>query len=120
MLDAQLLELGDALRREGVAIGTSELLDAFSALDEVPWTEPEDFREALAATLAKSPDDRRLFELVFDRFFFRATEAAAVRAEIREGGAGGTDGFGEGDQEINLDTVAERAGVKLGGVLSAG
>ena len=53
---------------------------------EVPWTEPDDFREALAATLAKSPDDRRVFELVFDRFFFRAAELAAVREGVREDG----------------------------------
>jgi uncharacterized protein with von Willebrand factor type A (vWA) domain len=112
-LSARLLELGDELRREGVAIGTSELLDAFAALEEVPWTVPEDFREALAATLAKSPDDRRVFELVFERFFFRATEAAAVRAEIREGAAGGSDGFGEGDQEINLDTLRQQIAAAL-------
>ena len=31
-IDARLLELGDELRREGLAIGTSELLDAFGAL----------------------------------------------------------------------------------------
>ena len=43
-----------------------------------PWTDPVDFREALAATLAKSQDDRRIFELVFDRFFFRAAELAAI------------------------------------------
>ncbi|HEV2772076.1 MAG TPA: hypothetical protein VGV57_04520, partial [Thermoleophilaceae bacterium] len=38
-LDARLLELGDELRREGVGIGTSELLDAFRALAEVSWTD---------------------------------------------------------------------------------
>ena len=81
---ARLLELGEEPRSEGVALGTSELLDAFEALAEVGWTEPEDFREALAATLAKSPEDRRIFELVFERFFFRAAEAAAVRQDVRE------------------------------------
>ena len=81
---ARLLELGDELRGEGVAIGTSELLDAFEALSQVGWTEPEPFREALAATLAKSPEDRRIFELVFERFFFRAAEAAARAREVRE------------------------------------
>ncbi len=49
------------------------------------WTEPDDFREALAATLAKSPDDRRVFELVFDRFFFRAAEAGGGREGVRRG-----------------------------------
>jgi uncharacterized protein with von Willebrand factor type A (vWA) domain len=99
-MTARILELGEELRGEGVAIGTSELLDAFRALGEVPWTELEDFREALAATLAKSQEDRRVFDLVFDRFFFRATEMAAVREGIGEGG--GIDAEGA---ELNLETL---------------
>src|SRR4030088_64531 len=84
-LPARILELGEELRREGVAIGTSEMLDAFEVLAEISWTSQEDFREALAATLAKSQEDRRTFELVFDRFFFRAVELASVRERIEEG-----------------------------------
>jgi len=83
-LDGELLAFAEDLRAEGVAVGTSEILDAFAALAEVPWTEPRAFRETLAATIAKSPDDRRLFELVFDRFFFRAAEAQAVRMDVSE------------------------------------
>jgi uncharacterized protein len=86
-MPARILELGEELRREGLAIGTSELLDAFAVLGEIEWTEQEDFREGLAATLAKSQEDRRVFELVFDRFFFRAVEAAAAREGISEEGA---------------------------------
>jgi uncharacterized protein len=81
---ARMLELADELRREGMKIGTSELLDAFGALREVPWREQEDFREALAATLAKSQEDRRIFEAVFDRFFFRAVEREAVERGLEE------------------------------------
>lgn len=77
-LAAKLLGFCEELRNEGVAVGTSELLDAFAALDEVPWTSQDDFREALAATLAKSQEDRRLFELLFERWFFRAAEAEAI------------------------------------------
>src|ERR1700724_1784002 len=83
-LPARILELGEELRREGVAIGTSEMLDAFEVLSEISWTSQEDFREALAATLAKSQEDRRVFELVFDRFFFRAAELQAVREGVGE------------------------------------
>jgi uncharacterized protein with von Willebrand factor type A (vWA) domain len=83
-LPARILELGEELRREGVAIGTSEILDAFAVLREISWTSQEDFREALAATLAKSQEDRRVFELVFERFFFRSVEVAAQREGIRE------------------------------------
>ncbi len=83
-MPARILELGEELRREGVAVGTSELLDAFEVLREIGWTSQEDFREALAATLAKSQEDRRVFELVFERFFFRAVELAASREGVRE------------------------------------
>src|SRR6478609_12144279 len=83
-LPERLLGFAEELRNEGVAIGTAELLDAFAALGEVPWTQREDVREALAATLAKSQEDRRVFELVFERFFFRAAEAAAARHGVRE------------------------------------
>src|SRR5712691_12509168 len=83
-LPARILELGEELRREGVAVGTSELLDAFEVLREISWTSQEDFREALAATLAKSQEDRRVFELVFDRFFFRAAELEASRRGVQE------------------------------------
>src|SRR5271169_3354594 len=83
-LPARILELGEELRREGVSVGTSEMLDAFEVLGEIGWTSQEDFREALAATLAKSQEDRRIFELVFERFFFRAVEIAAAREAVRE------------------------------------
>jgi len=83
-LPARILELGEELRREGVSVGTSEMLDAFAVLEQVSWVSQEDFREALAATLAKSQEDRRVFELVFERFFFRAVEIAAGREGVRE------------------------------------
>ena len=53
--------------------------------DHVSWTTSDDFKEALAATLAKSPEDRQVFELVFDRFFFRAAEAEAARQRDQGG-----------------------------------
>ena len=80
----RLLEFADELRKEGVAVGTSELLDAFHALDAVSWTSQQDFREALAATLAKSQEDRHVLDVLFDRFFFRAVEREAIAQELRE------------------------------------
>jgi uncharacterized protein with von Willebrand factor type A (vWA) domain len=74
----------EELRREGLSVGTSEILDAFEALHNVPWTEPADFREAMAATLAKSQEGRRVFDLLFERFFFRVAEAEALRRGVGE------------------------------------
>jgi uncharacterized protein with von Willebrand factor type A (vWA) domain len=100
----RLLEFADELRREGMAVGTSELLDGFAALEAVSWTDRVEFREALSATLAKSQEDRRVLELVFDRFFFRATEREAVEQGLREGDAQAASDAGD---RIDLDQLRE-------------
>jgi uncharacterized protein len=108
--DGQLVGFAEELRAEGLAVGTSEILDAFEALGHIAWTQREDFKEALAATLAKSPEDRRVFELVFERFFFRAAESEAARQRISE--APGGDGDGD-SAEINLDTLRQQIAAAL-------
>jgi len=103
-LPGRILQFGEELRAEGVAVGTSELLDAFAALGQTDWRLPDDFREGLAATMAKSQEDRRIFELVFERFFHRAVEAAAVAEGVREEGGIDPDAAGQ----LNLDTLREQ------------
>jgi uncharacterized protein with von Willebrand factor type A (vWA) domain len=103
----QLLSFAEELRSEGLAIGTSEMLDAFAALELVPWSDPRDFREALAATMAKSPEDRRVFEIVFERFFFRAVEAQAARRQLTEGRTE------LADQRIDLDELRRQIAAAL-------
>jgi uncharacterized protein with von Willebrand factor type A (vWA) domain len=88
---ARLLTFFEELREEGLAIGTSETMDAFAALDRVSWTDPRDFREALAATVAKSQEDRRVFDLLFERHFFRAAEQEALGRGVEEQRFGGGD-----------------------------
>ena len=95
-----LLAFFEDLRSEGVAVGTSEILDAFAALDEVSWTDQRDFREALASTIAKSQEDRRVFELLFDRHFFRAAEIEALEHEVTEQRFDGSD-------RLDLDELRE-------------
>ena len=98
---SSLLAFFEDLRSEGVAVGTSEILDAFAALDEVSWTDQRDFRESLAATIAKSQEDRRIFELLFDRHFFRAAELEALEQGIE------SERY-EGDADrIDLDELRE-------------
>src|SRR3954471_9406356 len=99
-LAARLLDFADELRREGAQVGTSELLDAFEALRHVPWTNQEDFKEALAATIAKSQEDRRVFDLIFDRFFFRAVEREAIERGLHE------ERF-QGGGDLDLDALRE-------------
>src|SRR5947207_3235620 len=70
-------------------------------LDEVSWTDQRDFRESLAATIAKSQEDRRIFELLFDRHFFRAAESEALERGLED-----ERYEGEGDR-IDLDELRE-------------
>jgi len=107
--DGQLISFAEELRAEHVAIGTSELLDAFDALTHISWTSQPDFKEALAATLAKSPEDRRVFELVFDRFFFRAAEAEAARQQITEG----AHAAAQGDLDLDLEELRRQIAAAL-------
>jgi uncharacterized protein with von Willebrand factor type A (vWA) domain len=102
-LAPKLLGFCEELRSEGIAVGTSEILDAFAALDQVPWTSQNDFREALAATIAKSQEDRRLFELLFDRWFFRSAEAEAI-----ERGIGEEDLRHDGGERLDIDQLREQ------------
>ncbi len=108
--DGQLLAFAEELRQEGMALGTSELLDAFAALQHVTWTSQPQFKEAMAATLAKSPDDRRVFDLVFERFFFRAAEAEASRQNISESAAGQGSGS---HLELDLDALRQQIAAAL-------
>src|SRR3954465_8625954 len=98
---ARVIDLADALRKEGMSVGTSELLDAFEALHHVSWTEQDDFKEALAATVAKSQEDRRVFDLVFDRFFFRAVEKEAVERGL-------SDQRFEGGERLDMEQLRDR------------
>ncbi|MGO9791114.1 MAG: VWA domain-containing protein [Solirubrobacteraceae bacterium] len=104
-LQAELLAFASELREEGVAVGTSELLDAFAALAHVTWTNQRTFQETLATAIAKSPEDRRLFDLVFDRFFFRAVEAQAARIGVSEPLAQMADGTGE---QIDINELSRQ------------
>src|ERR671921_501510 len=117
----RLREFADELRSEGVAVGTSELLDAFHALDAVSWTSQEDFREALAATLAKSQEDRHVLDVLFDRFFFRAVVREAIRAgsdgEMRDLArlaiaAFGRQGEGSGVIGVDVQRIRRTLGLK--------
>ncbi len=102
-LAAKLLGFCEELRSEGVAVGTSEILDAFAALEQVPWESRDDFREALATTIAKSQEDRRVFELLFERWFFRAAEAEAIERQIDE-----TEQRHEGAERLDIDELREQ------------
>jgi len=59
--------LADALRRTGVAVSTSDVIDAVRALGHVDLLDRETVRAVLRATLAKDPVAVDRFDAIFGR-----------------------------------------------------
>ncbi len=80
------------LRHRGVRISTAEVLDALSALQQVPVLQKEAFRAALKATLIKDMNALQAFQNAFAVHFatpeehlareVKAAEAEAARAQM--------------------------------------
>lgn len=72
-----------ALREAGVSVGPAESADALASVALIDPTDEAAFRGALKACMAKTPDDRVVFDTVFDEFWYAriAEPAQAVPAE---------------------------------------
>ncbi|MGW2950502.1 vWA domain-containing protein [Streptomyces eurythermus] len=81
-----------ALRAHGVQIGTGETVDAARAVAALGLADREPLREGLAATLLHGPDQRPLFDSVFDLYFPRGV---------------GAPGNASGDRDDLRDRLAE-------------
>jgi uncharacterized protein with von Willebrand factor type A (vWA) domain len=70
-LPDNLVAFGDALRREhGFRLGSGELSDAARALTLVDIGDERAVRDALRPILSATPEDTRVFDRAFARFFF--------------------------------------------------
>jgi hypothetical protein len=65
---ATLTDFAAHLRRAGVPVGLTEVVDAAAAIAEIPAPSQAQLRSALAATLIKSHAHRALFDLAFDDY----------------------------------------------------
>jgi len=68
-MDTVLENFIRSLRRSGVRISIAETLEAFEAVRQIGFAERELLRDSLAAVLAKSVIEKRIFRECFDRFF---------------------------------------------------
>lgn len=65
----RLVALTHALRAHGVPVGTSEGIDAALAAQVLGFADRERLRAGLASALTGSPDERAIFDPLFDLFF---------------------------------------------------
>jgi uncharacterized protein with von Willebrand factor type A (vWA) domain len=117
---AAVISLVGRLRRAGLAVSTSEALDAASAVAAVGFGSRSGLRCALKATLVKDSTHDVVFERSFDATFPRA---ARPRAEAGQGPRAGSDdemledlaaALRDGDAE-QVDALLEEAIDRHGG-----
>jgi uncharacterized protein len=105
-MNTVLLRLLRAARGAGVRISVAEAIDGFHAANAVGFADRTLLKDSLSLTLAKTVEEKALFESTFDRYFSRDTISSPALSspngleldgEPRFGqGAGGDGPAGEG------------------------
>ena len=70
-----LLRLLRVARGAGVRISIAESLDAFESANAVGFADRQALKDALTLTIAKSVEEKQLFEQAFETYFKRDTTA---------------------------------------------
>ncbi len=97
---ASLTTFVDELRTTGIPISMVEVIDAASALEHTDFTQSENLRSTLGATLIKNTRHYVAFNAAFDVFFGLTVATVGDEAEALgpgqegDGGSGGSDGGG--------------------------
>lgn len=104
-----MLRLLRAARGAGVRISVAEALDAHQAADAVGFADRSVLRDALCLSLAKTVEEKRIFEACFDLYFKRDV--------IRAPGPQDDDADSDGDAS---ESAGSETGAPLGKMLLAG
>jgi len=107
-----LLRLVGQLRGAGVAVSSSEVIDACRTLDHLDPTDRPGLRAALGSTLVKRMEDRPAFDVLFEMHFavraWQETGAGPPRHEVRTSlDRLSFDGSGEGGNEDLLEMIMD-------------
>ena len=68
-MDKTIGEFVSALRKAELGVSPAETLDAFAALDIIGFEDRILLKNSLSIILAKTPEEKELFDACFDRFF---------------------------------------------------
>jgi len=96
-----ILRLLRAARGNGVRISVAEAIDAFHTVAAIGYDDRQALKDSLSLTLAKTPEEKLLFEDCFELYFRRETMAAKSSLQLPpdlnlEFDADGTPGSGSG------------------------
>jgi hypothetical protein len=110
-----ILRLLRAARGNGVRVSVAEAIDAFHTVATVGYDDRQALKDSLSLTIAKTAEEKALFEQCFDLYFRREAialsgaglpardgaempdgEGTPAQGPSAEGGSGGGDGQGNG------------------------
>ena len=104
-----------ALRAAGVENSTAETLDAARAVALVGYAQRDRLKTTLGLVLAKSEDEKRLHDEVFERYFAPPAAAPAAPAAADKSAApAGAEADNTGRAELELDLALARAAQAVG------
>ena len=83
-MESTLTDFVRVLRNAEIRVSPAETMDAARALELVGYADRERVRQVLAATLAKSIDEKALFDECFERFFAWRQPAADADARTAD------------------------------------
>ncbi|MFZ3355699.1 MAG: VWA domain-containing protein [Thermoplasmata archaeon] len=97
----RLAGFGEFLRSQGLPIGSGAELDFARATEMIHVLDRNQFRAASTSTLAKSPEDARSIEALFDQYFASGQEAEPIRSPNSTRGSPPTRTGERGGQPLN-------------------
>ena len=122
-MNTVLLRLLRAARGAGVRISVAEAIDGFHAANAVGFADRTLLKDSLSLTLAKTVEEKALFESTFDRYFSRDAISSpalpspdALEPDGEPGSGQGPDGQGPGGE----GSAGEGQGDGSGGGSSTG
>ncbi|EFP58215.1 VWA domain-containing protein [Dermacoccus nishinomiyaensis] len=92
VLQRRLVSLANALRRHGVVVGTSDVIDAGRIVTALGLDDRERLREGLASAFMRRGEQRRVFDELFDLYFPAALGARTRLTDLEEDGAADKSG----------------------------
>jgi uncharacterized protein with von Willebrand factor type A (vWA) domain len=115
VLLGRILAFGRLLRRSGLRVTPSRVVDAVRSLDHVRMDRREEFHLALRMNLASSPEEERTFDHLFRRYWAEGGEPPVPRrrlaAESESAGSGaGSHALGTATRYSRLEALGSEAG----------
>jgi uncharacterized protein with von Willebrand factor type A (vWA) domain len=98
-MQKKIVEFTNILRQAGIRVSVSETIDAFTALDEMPVSDRELFRDALRTSMVKRSDDIDTYDRLFELFW------SGFHDQLREEMQGALAGLGG---EFDLESLMEQ------------